>query len=90
MSRRNLPGVLATPCENLQQLASKLRGLLAEQQQLKLYEEFELPLAPVLAQMEFAGITPDKELLLQLNEDMGHRIAKLEALAQEQRAKSLT
>ena len=83
LSRRNLPGVLATPCENLQQLASKLRGLLAEQQ-LKLYEEFELPLAPVLAQMEFAGITPDKELLLQLNEDMGHRIAKLEALAQEQ------
>lgn len=84
LSRRNLPGVLATPCENLLQLASKLRGLLAEQQQLKLYEEFELPLAPVLAQMEFAGITPDKELLLQLNEDMGHRIAKLEALAQEQ------
>lgn len=84
LSRRNLPGVLATPCENLQQLASKLRNLLAEQQQLKLYEEFELPLAPVLAQMEFAGITPDKELLLQLNEDMGHRIAKLEALAQEQ------
>ena len=84
LSRRNLPGVLASNCENMLQLAAKLRSLLAEQQQLKLYEEFELPLAPVLAQMEFAGITPDKELLLQLNEDMGHRIAKLEALAQEQ------
>ena len=38
--------------------------------------------------MEFAGITPDMELLAQLNEDMSFRIAKLEKLAEEQAGES--
>ncbi|MGC1382009.1 MAG: DNA polymerase I, partial [Candidatus Baltobacteraceae bacterium] len=40
-------------------LVEKTRGELASRDQLRLYEEVELPLAPVLAKMEEAGITID-------------------------------
>ena len=55
-----------------------LHEQLKQQEQMHLYKDLELPLAEVLARMEFAGITPDMELLAQLNEDMSFRIAKLE------------
>ncbi len=84
LAKRCLPAVMANACENIALLADVLRKQLQDMQQLALYEELELPLAPVLAQMELVGITPDTELLVQLSEDMTHRIANLELLAQEQ------
>ena len=84
LSKRYLASTLPTDCENIALLAVQLREQLKEYEQLALYEELELPLAPVLAQMELSGITPDMELLAQLNEDMTARIAQLEKQAMEQ------
>ena len=84
LSKRYLASMLPTDCENIALLAVQLREQLKEYEQLALYEELELPLAPVLAQMELSGITPDMELLAQLNEDMTARIAQLEKQAMEQ------
>ena len=84
LSKRYLASTLPTDCENIELLAVQLREQLKEYEQLALYEELELPLAPVLAKMELSGITPDMELLAQLNEDMTARIAQLEKQAMEQ------
>lgn len=84
LSKRYLTNALPMACENIVLLVQQLREQLKEYDQLKLYAELELPLAPVLAQMEFAGITPDMELLEQLSEDMTARIAQLEAQAMQQ------
>lgn len=84
LSKRYLASTLPTACENIALLAVQLREQLKEYEQLALYEELELPLAPVLAKMELSGITPDMELLAQLNEDMTARIAQLEKQAMEQ------
>lgn len=84
LSKRYLANPLPMACENIALLAQQLREQLKEYDQLKLYAELELPLAPVLAQMEYAGITPDTELLEQLSEDMTARIAQLEAQAMQQ------
>lgn len=65
-------------------LAAKIREILQVRKQTELYEQLELPLAAVLAKMEYFGITPDTELLDQLNEDMMHRIAGLEARAMQE------
>ena len=84
LSKRYLASTLPTDSENIALLVTQLRQQLKEYEQTKLYEELELPLASVLAQMEYNGITPDMELLAQLNEDMSFRIDKLEKLAVEQ------
>ena len=84
LSKRYLASMLPTDCENIALLAVQLREQLKEYEQLALYEELELPLAPVLAKMELSGITPDMELLAQLNEDMTAWIAQLEKQAMEQ------
>ena len=84
LSKRYLASTLPTDCENIAMLAVQLREQLKEYEQLALYEELELSLAPVLAKMELSGITPDMELLAQLNEDMTARIAQLEKQAMEQ------
>lgn len=84
IARRLLPYHAADACENLQQLLPQVREQLERQELLRLYDEFELPLTPVLARMEYFGIKPDMELLGQLNEDMTFRIKKLEKLAEEQ------
>ncbi len=84
LAKRYLMSTLPTDCENIALLAVQLREQLAQREQCKLYEELELPLAPVLAQMEYNGITPDMELLAQLSEDMTFRIAQLEKQAMEQ------
>lgn len=84
LSKRYLPKEKATGCENLAELVKLLREKLSERELVNLYEKLELPLAPVLAQMEFNGIKPDMELLDQLNEDMTFRIAKLEKEAEVQ------
>ncbi|WP_405383100.1 DNA polymerase I [Phascolarctobacterium sp.] len=88
LQKRHLPSSAAHASEAVAQLVPVLREQLNAREQVKLYEELELPLAPVLARMEYAGITPDMELLQQLNEDMTFRISKLEALAEEQAGES--
>ena len=88
LNKRYVHNALPTEAENIAQLVLVLREQLEQREQVKLYEELELPLAPVLAQMEYNGITPDMELLEQLNEDMSFRIAKLEHLAEEQAGES--
>lgn len=60
-----------------------LEEKLKEHKLTKLYTDLELPLAPVLAEMEYNGIKPDLELLEQLSEDMTFRIAQLEKKAKE-------
>ena len=88
LNKRYVHNALPTEAENIAQLVLVLRKQLEQREQVKLYEELELPLAPVLAQMEYNGITPDMELLEQLNEDMSFRIGKLERLAEEQAGES--
>lgn len=84
LSKRHLMSAPASESESIALLVQQLREQLQEHEQTKLYEELELPLAPVLAQMEFNGITPDMELLAQLSEDMTFRIAQLEKQAMQQ------
>lgn len=72
------------PSEAVSILSELLEDKLKEHQQLELYTSLELPLAPVLAEMEYNGIKPDMEMLEQLSEDMTFRIAKLEKQAKEQ------
>ena len=43
-----------------------------------LLDDMELPLAPLLAQMERAGVSVDADLLRQVSRDMGQEIARLE------------
>lgn len=88
LNKRYVHNALPTEAENIAQLVLVLREQLEQREQVKLYEELELPLAPVLAQMEYNGITPDMALLEQLNEDMSFRIGKLERLAEEQAGES--
>ncbi|HKO01827.1 MAG TPA: DNA polymerase I, partial [Thermoanaerobaculia bacterium] len=45
---------------------------------VKIYEEIEMPLFPVLAKMEERGIRVDVELLQKMSRDMGAQIADLE------------
>ena len=44
-----------------------------------LHDELELPLATVIAEMEFAGIAVDVDLLRELTADMAGRIAAIES-----------
>ena len=78
----------AQECKAISLLAPVLRTKLAEREQIKLYEEMELPLAQILAKMELAGIKPDEALLAELTKEMAAQIAALEILAEEQAGES--
>jgi len=55
-----------------------LARLTARPASLRVYEEIELPLVPVLARMELAGIAVDPAALSTLSVDLGARLAALE------------
>lgn len=78
----------AQECKTVAELVPVLRAKLAEHEQIKLYEEMELPLARTLAKMELAGIKPDAALLDKLTKEMAAQIAALEILAVEQAGES--
>ena len=78
----------AQECKTVFELVPVLRAKLAEHEQIKLYEEMELPLARTLAKMELAGIKPDAALLDKLTKEMAAQIAALEILAVEQAGES--
>ncbi len=84
LAARYLPRPLPSDCANIAALAPLLRERLAERELTTLYRELEMPLAPVLARMEYTGIRPDTELMEQLAEDINFRVAQLEQRAWEQ------
>lgn len=84
-----LPGGHGEALSDLSALVPVLRAKLAEREQTKLYEELELPLAKMLAQMELAGIKADVRLLTELTQEMLIQITALETLAQEQAGENI-
>jgi DNA polymerase-1 len=64
----------------LQRVAPLLRKALRERQVERVYREIEMPLVPVLADMEMAGVAVDTPYLRSLAEELR---ARLEALAEE-------
>ena len=69
----------AHEAEMLLSLRAALEEYLDERNVRTLHDELELPLATVIAHMEFAGIAVDVDLLRELTADMAERIGKIEA-----------
>ncbi len=69
--------------EAVRQLVEHLRDELTERDELDLFLEYELPLVPVLARMEHAGIGVDRHYLEEMGEDLREKIAALETTIQE-------
>ena len=69
------------------QLSLKLEPMLEESGQMRLYEEVEAPLIPVLAAMEHAGIRVDPAILKTISDELAARIEsaaqRIEELAGE-------
>ncbi len=59
-------------------LVDVLRPELAQKSVLKLYEELEMPLLPILADMEMAGIGLDVPFLQTMSQTLGEKLAALE------------
>ncbi len=55
----------------------------AEPKLKKVFEEIEMPLAPVLARMERRGVLVDQGLLKQLSDEFAHRMFELETEAHD-------
>ena len=59
-------------------LKAQLESELEQKRQLALFHELEMPLVPVLAHMEMAGVLLDLEFLGALSEQLSRRLAELE------------
>jgi DNA polymerase-1 len=59
-------------------LAEKLGPMLTETQQEKLFHEVEMPLVPVLADMEWTGVRIDPNFLGALSKELKEKLAALE------------
>ncbi len=75
------PGALraATEVVAVRELGEPMRGLLEQAGELALFEDVEMPLTLVLAEMELAGIAIDAEKLEALGEQLGEMTGRLEA-----------
>jgi len=62
-------------------LVNILRPELEERQVWKLFSEIEMPLVPVIADMEMTGVLLDVAYLRDLSDDLGQRLAALQAEA---------
>jgi len=71
-------------CHTLAKVAEAVKQALQDKELIKVYKEIELPLAPVLAQMELAGVTVDEKKLDSVSSDMAKQLDHLEELAREQ------
>jgi DNA polymerase-1 len=69
--------------EAVRRLADLMRSELSERDENALFDEFELPLVPVLARMEHAGIGVDRAYLEDLGSDLREKISSLEATIHE-------
>ncbi len=65
--------------EAVRLLAERMHQELRERDELELFAGFELPLVPVLARMEHAGIGVDTEYLEAMGEELRSKLASLEA-----------
>ncbi len=59
-------------------VAEQLRAVLVERAQLELYERVELPLIPVLSQMERAGVAIDPQVLGEMGRRLAEQIRRVE------------
>lgn len=60
-------------------LMPKLHQLLQKNDLLKVFEEIEMPLIPVLANMELAGIALDKEFFTKMEDELEERLVEIES-----------
>ena len=58
-------------------LVEKMRSELQERQQIRLFEELEMPLVPVLARIEIHGMVIDPVALQRMSTDLGQRLGEL-------------
>jgi len=65
-------------------LADKLRPMIKSSEQSKLFNEIEMPLLEILADMEWAGIRIDPVVLQNFSLEMEEKLSGLEALIHEQ------
>ncbi len=73
-----LPSDAAAHADAALQLVAKARTELEARDQVRLYEEVEVPLAPVLAKMESAGVTIDARELRAIGEEVETAAARLQ------------
>jgi len=73
-----LGGGAGERAEYLQRLAPALHAQVLEQDLEKVYEKIDLPLAPVLAEMERAGVHVDPAALEKMSESMEKEVHRLE------------
>ncbi|HEY6450161.1 MAG TPA: DNA polymerase I [Candidatus Cybelea sp.] len=73
-----LPSNAAAHADAALQLVEKARIELQARDQLRLYEEVEVPLAPVLAKMESAGVSIDTRELRVIGEEVDTAAARLQ------------
>ncbi len=69
--------------EATRRLVEVMRAELSEREEVGLFDEFELPLIPVLARMEHAGIGVDRAYLESMGEDLRQKLGVLEKQIQE-------
>jgi len=69
--------------EAVRRLAEMMRAELDDRDELELFDEFELPLVPVLARMEHVGIGVDRAYLEEMGADLRERLNRLDAQVQE-------
>ena len=65
--------------EAVRQLVEVMRQELEDRDELALFEEFELPLVPVLARMEHTGVGVDRDYLERKGSELRESILELEA-----------
>ncbi|TAM62393.1 DNA polymerase I [bacterium] len=73
-----LPWEPAARADAVLRLAAAVRGALAEREQMRLYEEVEVPLVPILARMEETGIALDAAALREMSGGITERAAQVE------------
>jgi DNA polymerase-1 len=69
--------------EAVRRLVEVMRTELADRDEAELFEEFELPLIPVLARMEHAGIGVDRAYLEDMGADLRSKLTALDSKIQE-------
>ena len=69
--------------EGVRRLVEVMRAELSDREEGELFEEFELPLIPVLARMEHAGIAVDRAYLEDMGADLREKLTTLDAQIQD-------
>ena len=69
--------------EGVRRLVEVMRDELSDREEGELFEEFELPLIPVLARMEHTGIAVDRAYLENMGADLREKLTALDAQIQD-------